>query len=246
MKRRNWYLVVGATMVAISALSYFLHYLIFKDVHHIFIYMLGDFAFVFLEVLLVTLIIHQLLTERDKRVALEKLNMVIGAFFDEVGRELLRSLSAMDPHRFEKLKSFAGANDWKDRDFIGMRDRIQDFEFKVHVDPESLRTMKKLLSAKREFLVRLLENPLLLEHESFTSLLLAVFHFTDELESRIDFSALPESDIEHLSGDASRVYGRLVYQWLGYMLHLKKNYPYLFSLAARLNPFNPEATAVVG
>jgi hypothetical protein len=37
----------------------------------------------------------------------------------------------------------------------------------------------------------------------------------------------------------------LVHQWLDYMRHLKKDYPYLFSLAMRTNPFDQEATPVV-
>jgi hypothetical protein len=49
------YLAIG--FVALSALLYFVHYLIFRDVHHIFIYLLGDLAFLPIEVLLVVIII---------------------------------------------------------------------------------------------------------------------------------------------------------------------------------------------
>jgi len=34
--------------------------MIFTDAHHIFIYLVGDIAFVFIKVLLVTMIIHQM------------------------------------------------------------------------------------------------------------------------------------------------------------------------------------------
>jgi hypothetical protein len=94
-------------------------------------------------------------------------------------------------------------------------------------------------------MVRLLENPLLLEHESFTDLLWAVFHLTEELDSRDSLEGLPGIDMEHLAGDAARAYERLTGQWLSYMEHLKKAYPYLFSLALRLNPFDPEASVFV-
>jgi hypothetical protein len=33
--------------------------------------------------------------------------------------------------------------------------------------------------------------------------------------------------------------------WLEYMEHLKDNYPYLFSLAMRVNPFDKTASPVV-
>jgi len=66
------------------------------------------------------------------------------------------------------------------------------------------------------------------------------------LEHRHRISQLPEEDLEHLTKDIGRVYTLLIYQWLDYMQHLKKNYPYLFSLAIRLNPFNPDASPVIG
>lgn len=37
----------------------------------------------------------------------------------------------------------------------------------------------------------------------------------------------------------------LALQWLDYLEHLKIQYPYLFSLAARKNPFDPDASPIV-
>jgi hypothetical protein len=34
-------------------------------------------------------------------------------------------------------------------------------------------------------------------------------------------------------------------EWLDYMRYLKKDYPYLFSLALRLNPFDEDALVAV-
>ena len=87
----------------------------------------------------------------------------------------------------------------------------------------------------------LLGNPNLLEHESFTDLLWAVFHLAEELGSRDRVSSLPESDREHLAGDIRRVNVLLSLEWLAYMQHLQEDYPYLFSLAVRTNPFDPDA-----
>jgi hypothetical protein len=48
-----------------------------------------------------------------------------------------------------------------------------------------------------------------------------------------------------LFGDMRRAFGLLFREWLRYMQHLKGDYPYLFSLAVRTNPMNPEARVVV-
>jgi hypothetical protein len=60
MKRSRWLIILSSFLIALSALLYLIHYEIFKDAHHIFIYMIGDIAFLPIEVLLVTLIIHHL------------------------------------------------------------------------------------------------------------------------------------------------------------------------------------------
>ncbi len=76
MKKINWQIILGVTLVASSIALYSIHYFIFRDPHHIFIYMVGDIAFVPIEVLLVTLIIHRVLSDREKKAMLKKLNMV--------------------------------------------------------------------------------------------------------------------------------------------------------------------------
>jgi hypothetical protein len=105
--------------------------------------------------------------------------------------------------------------------------------------------LKGFLVSKRDFLLRLLENPALLEHETFTELLRSVFHFSEELERREKVTGLPDSDYEHLAVDVNRAYTLLVQQWLDYVKYLKDNYPYLFSLAMRTNPFDQTASPFV-
>ena len=58
-------------------------------------------------------------------------------------------------------------------------------------------------------------------------------------------SELPETDLMHLSGDVQRVYSSIVREWLDYLRHLQEDYPYLFSLAIRTNPFDRSASPVV-
>jgi len=52
-------------------------------------------------------------------------------------------------------------------------------------------------------------------------------------------------DRKHLENDIARVYSLMIYEWLRYVKYLKESYAYLFSLAVRINPFNPEASAIV-
>ena len=97
--------------------------------------------------------------------------------------------------------------------------------------------LKKFLISKRECLLRLLENPNLLEHESFTDLLWAISHLTEELSFHKALTQLSGDDLKHLAKDIKRAYASLVHEWIAYMKHLKDDYPYIFSLSIRDNPF---------
>lgn len=245
MKKSNWLLWVAGVLILSSAVLYFIHWLIFRDYHHIFIYMVGDIAFLPIEVLLVTLVIHRLLSQREKRALLQKMNMVIGAFFGEVGTDLLDLLAEFDEQPDAIRGELIVNGEWTDKRFRSVTKAVREHDFKIDANRGDLEELRLFLSDKQDFLLRLLENPNLLEHDTFTDLLWAVFHLADELVHRGDVSELPTSDYGHLSGDIKRVYGLLIAEWLDYMNHLKGKYPYLFSLAVRTNPFDAAASVVV-
>ncbi len=224
---------------------YLIHYAIFRDSHHIILYLIGDIAFLPVQVLLVTLIIDQLLSSREKRAMLKKLNMVIGSFFSEVGTQLLKSFSTFALHEDQIRNDLVKNNDWSNKAFSNIHKYLKSYDYHVDSQKGNLESLKIFLLEKRGFLLVLLENPNLLEHESFTELLWAVFHLTEELAFRTDLKRLPNTDHQHLSADIKRAYALLISEWLAYMRHLKTNYPYLFSLAARMNPFDPEASPLV-
>jgi hypothetical protein len=241
----NWQIILALILISLSVLFYFIHYLIFRDLHHIIFYLISDIAFLFLSVLIVMLVLQRLLELRDKQSILKKLNMVIGTFFSEVGTELIRKCSQFDPELANIGKQLVITKDWTDKEFMRVRKNIKSHESSINSKRGSLIELKDFLVSKRPFLLNLLENPNLLEHESFTNLLWAVFHLTDEFAHRRDLSKSPDPDYQHLSGDIKRAYQHLILQWLDYMRHLKHDYPYLFSLAMRTNPFDANASVEV-
>jgi hypothetical protein len=202
----------------------------------------GDIAFVFIEVLLVSLIIHQILSDREKRAILQKLNMVIGAFFTRIGTDLLRSLIIFDSNNDAITKQLVTDKDLSSMHFFQIGKLMDNHKDRIDVDTGDIESLKKLLLENGDFVLRLLENQNLLAHESFTELLWAVSHLTEELSHRRNLRNLTDMDKKHLAGDMKRAYRLLMREWLSYMEHLKKEYPYLFSLAVRANPFNPEAS----
>jgi hypothetical protein len=243
-KRFSFVFYLALAFLALSGIIYYIHFVIFGDIHHIFIYMVGDLAFLPLEVLLVVLIIERVLARREKQAKLQKLNMVVGAFFTEVGNHLLGSMLPYFGNRAEIAKALSVGADWKRKDFKRAAAYAYHLELELDTRDVDLPELKKFLSSKRTFILTLLENPNLLEHDRFTDLLWAVTHLDEELEARHTLKNLPANDREHLAGDIQRMYDHLASEWLDYVEHLKANYPFLYSLILRTHPFQGKPSPV--
>ncbi len=238
------FILVTAFFLAASALFYYIHFLIFHDPHHIFIYLLGDFAFLPLEVFIVVIVIERILSRREKQAMLYKLNMVIGAFFSEIGNRLLAELIEYFQNREEISRNLNVTKDWTVKDFKRASEYAYHLKADVDIHRIDLEGLKKSLAGKRMYLLTLLENPNLLEHDRFTDLLWATTHLDEELGARASLKDLPEEDLEHLAVDIERMYDHLASEWLDYVQHLQANYPFLFSLVLRTHPFQEKPSAV--
>lgn len=245
ISNRNWSILFALSLCCSSFLLFLLHYMIFHDIHHILIYTIHDLAFLPLEVLLVTLILHQMLEYRAMKNKLNKLNMVIGVFFSEIGTPLLRYFSEHDRDHTEKITFFSSMKTWDTPQYQKKQNEIMSLPCSVTITCTELIPLRNLLVMKEELLVRMLENPVLLEHESFTDVLQAVFHLTEELKHRGECTNLPESDVDHVSGDINRAYSMMIPVWLSYLGYLKIHYPYLHSLAVRTNPFTETEDVII-
>jgi hypothetical protein len=186
-----------------------------------------------------------MLSRRETQARMKKLNMVIGVFFSEVGNRLIHLFARADS-RFEGRENRLNVNEkWTRQDFLKVGEELKAEKHRAAISRVELHELRRFLMQERDFLVRLLENPTLLEHEAFTDLLRAVFHLGEELAYREDLNGSPAADLAHLEGDINRAYHLLLHRWLDYMEYLKVNYPYLFSLAMRTNPFERESSPIV-
>lgn len=233
----NWKILAGTVMVLLSVLFYVVHYLIFRDAHHIFLYLVGDIAFVFIEVLMVTLIIHQLLNEWEKKSHLKKLNMVIEVFFSEYGKHFLTAVAGHDRNLETIRKYMTDPSGRCVLDFKAADRAVRSYRSDIDIDNIDLEGLACFLKEKRSFLVSLLQNPNLLEHQLFTEMLMALFHISEELVSR-ERSNLSSGDRDHVKTDIERAYYSMMRQWLSYMEHTFEHFPYFFVFAMETNPFN--------
>lgn len=179
--------------------------------------------------------------QREKEARLERLHMIIGSFFYEVGMDLVRFFATYNPNAKKMGHNLIINNSWSKADFVRIKQILNEPATNTTAGDSHFIELRDLLYGRREYLLRLMESDNLGESENFSQLLLAIFHVSEELHLRPDLQNLKPNDFAHLSNDVMRVYLLLIDQWLDYLYHMKEATPYLYSLAMRTNPFNPDA-----
>jgi voltage-gated potassium channel len=190
-------------------------------------------------------VIENLFAREERRKRQKKVNMIIGAFFSEFGTAMLSRLARSDPCIGDMHNDFLISDAWTRRDFERLRNQLSARECHITVQEADFSGLKACLLEHRVLLLSLLEHPAIFEHETFTELLQAFFHLSEELSYRKDPAILSTADTTHLLNDLNRGYRLLLAEWVNYMEHLQEHYPYLFSLAMRTNPFDPGASAEI-
>jgi hypothetical protein len=182
--------------------------------------------------------------QRERGLRIERSSALVGVFFSEIGNDLIKLFLSADPEVEHLCKDASIRDDWTEADFASLRARIEDHEYNIEYAKAPFAEIRDVLSTKTDTLLRLYENPTLLDEGPFTRLLRATLHLREELVLRQTLDG-PISDLSHLADDAGRVYELLSANWVQYVSLMRKTYPYLFSLALRNNPFDEGCSPVV-
>lgn len=244
MNSRRSEFVLLASLLAAGMVLYAIRWALFPTAllhNEMWRFLIGDIAFLFLQVAIVTLVIDRMLRNRERLAMKHKLNMVIGAFFSEVGTALLGRLAVADVALEDVREDLIPNQSWTSSDYAAAKVALAAHQPHVDITACDLHELKTILEEEKRFVLGLLGNQALLEHEEFSELLWAVTHLAEELAVRESLDDLPAADQRHITGDVKRVFTLLVLEWLEYARHLQLQYPYLFSLAVRTNPLDPHA-----
>jgi hypothetical protein len=248
MRLRRWQVTIAATLIVLATAVYVARWLLFSSdsLHNEMVrYLVDDVAFLFIQVLLVSMLLDGLMQRRTRDQMLKKLNMLIGAFFAECGTDLLGRIARLDARLADIRGDLIPTLKWDAKDYARAKQAFREHRPEMHLTVDDLVALRERLDVEKTYMIGLLGNQALLEHETFTDLLWAVTHVTEELHARGDFEHLPATDRAHLAGDLRRAYALLGVEWLDYLHHLRDQYPFLFSLAVRTNPLDPDASVTV-
>lgn len=236
-KRTKETILIGVGLVILSVILHYVHVLIFKDVHHTMIFLVADIAFIPLEVFFTTIVIDKILERREKDHLLEKLNMLIGLFYTELGTKLLSDIVKGDAHGVMANHRTITDDTWCDKSFAKLHDDILKYDYEINIDKINLRDIRNRLDDNKDLLINLISNENLLEHETFTEMLMTIMHLKEELDTRY-CEDIENYEINHIEKDLMVVYKYLTIEWAEYMKYLSINYPNLYCKALINNPFD--------
>jgi len=229
-------LILVLILTVSSVCIYLVQFYLFKKPDETIFYLFQDLAFVPIEAIVVTLILNNLLNVMEKRQKMKKIHVIISAFFAEIGITVISELIKFNQNNHEFCQKFVLTN-FNKNTMKSLKKTAGEFEYKIKVTPPSLENLSLILNEKKPFMISMLENSNLSEHDSFTDMLWAVFHVADELQSRGNIKDFSEDDLKHLANDVLRAYKAIIIEWVNYIKYLNYDYPFLYAAAIKKNPF---------
>ncbi|NRT70440.1 hypothetical protein [Clostridium beijerinckii] len=228
MKNITHYLLVSFILILLSFIMFFIHYLVFGQLENTIYYSFMSLCFIPINILVVTLVFEKLVERRTKLERLSKLNMLVGLFFSDIGFTLLEIIVAGDANIQYLNLDFT--------DLKTSNNKLKSYEHIIVFEKINYPRLEKLVLESRDILSNLISNENILEHETFADLLMSLMHLRDEIIF-LQYKTLTDDDSPHIKGDICRVYKALTSQWINYLSHLKKFYPYQYNGAIKFNPF---------
>lgn len=239
MKKKNKEtLYIGLGLLILSLLLHLAHFLTFRDGYATVFYSFLDIAFIPLNVFLTTLVIDKLLEKREKTHFLEKVNMLIGVFYTDLGTTMLSNFVKGDKNISKIVSSKIQTTKWNSACCLQLKEELKNHNFKIDMLSVDITTIRDTLSSNRDLISNLIINENMHEHEGFTEALMSLLHLREEMETRCCDSIQP-FELEHIASDMSHAYKHLSIEWCNYMNYLSTHYPRLFLKALINNPFDP-------
>lgn len=224
-------------LLCASALLYAIHYLIFRDLHHLAIFGLHELAFVPLEVILVTLGLDQLVEKTHREEARSKVSIIETLYFNESGGTMLRYLTSFDPDAARLRELLQVTEDWHSSDFRQAIRQLKSYPFLLDLDRIDFFGLHYHLSQRHEYYRSMLENPALTQSEAFTEMIMKVYLLWEELDGRTNLYQLPEKDRSYLAELLHEIYRELTEYWLDNVYNHSIHNRFRLHRAVESNPF---------
>ncbi|ODU54375.1 MAG: hypothetical protein ABT01_08670 [Clostridium sp. SCN 57-10] len=223
MKKKIPVRVLIPAMLLATAAMYGLHYLIFRDAHHIGIFFVSDIAFLPLEVVLVSLVLERMVERTHENDNQGKICILQSIFFRDCGADMIRYFLTCDNYRKRLIPAMSVREEWQAPEYESARKFLRSYSFALDAEKLDFFAVHYHLNKHHAFFLQLLESPSLTDRDEFTDLLLTLYHFWEELSEQYDLRTLPPEKIALFSEYAQDSYRLLSSEWLDNMQKIKKS-----------------------
>ena len=153
---RSWKIRFAIIMFVLAVVIFLARYLIFGDGEEIIAYLWKHIGFIPIDILIVAFLLEGIMGKKEHEAILEKIDMLMGTFFSEIGNDLLAELSKVNKNKIntENLKDI---RNWEEKDFDKKMKELKEngLDFKADIPPEEreefLTNIHSILMEKREF-----------------------------------------------------------------------------------------------
>ncbi len=223
---------VVLSLTVVSVIIYVLQIMIFHDSQTTAFYIFQDLAFLPLSIAIATVVVGEIYSRKEKADRLERTKMITSTFFTNVGaRLMMQMLSAAQNQQLVRQIMFADAT--SETDYQELCNRIHGEQIKLDMSADLYDGVRTVLEEQSTALLILGNNPVLLEHESFTDMLWGLYHLRDEFRLRGSYENLSQTDRDHLEEDFERVFKLMLINRESNVHFLAETFPNYYNAARK-------------
>ncbi|WP_054835427.1 hypothetical protein [Methanobrevibacter arboriphilus] len=151
----NWKIKLGIILLLTSIAMYCFAFFALNEHEKVIFYLVIDFAFMPLDVLVVVLVVEGIINKKEKENILEKLDMIMSVFFSEFGTEFLSKFINISNKNEKINKLLKDLNVWSDKEFNNFLKDLKKTDLEINLDldidqrKEFLTDLKQLLVENR-------------------------------------------------------------------------------------------------
>lgn len=228
-------LILALALMLLSGLTYFAAWLLFNDAGYIKKQVIYHLAFLPIHALVISLILEEMISYREKRSRRRRLNIFLGLFFRQMGLEVYVLMIGLMENYDELDDMITVQPGWNHRQFKAARDSLRRLKLRPKADANALRYLLDGLLKREENIMEMIRNPNLWEFEGLYRTLVALFHLIEEAHYRGEVDKMGEGVLRHMAEDVCAAAILLTGLWLEYLEFLKSQHPVLFGFQVGLH-----------
>ena len=112
----NWKIKFAIVMFILAVIIFLARFLIFGDGEEIIAYLWKHIGFIPIDILIVALVLEEIMGRKEHEAILEKIDMLMGTFFSEIGNDLINELSKVNQNK-AKTEDLKAIRSWDEKDY---------------------------------------------------------------------------------------------------------------------------------